>query len=122
MCFLYLILTGNLFRGFKDFVVLPTFFQFISTKVKKEEYVYVRMSTQISLKLSDTMINTAKKHVEKYGYDTLQDFIRETLREKLFEKEIISGKYPYKASEKSLAKHWLTKEEDKAWKHLQEET
>jgi hypothetical protein len=35
--------------------------------------------------------------------------------------ENIGGLYTSKASEKSLAKRWLTKEEDKAWKHLEKE-
>lgn len=80
------------------------------------------MSTQISLKLSDKMIATAKKYAQRQGYDNLQDFIREMLREKLFGQENISGLNTYKASEASLAKNWLRKEEDAAWKHLQGET
>lgn len=80
------------------------------------------MSTQISLKLTKKMFDRAKEYSEEYGYNNLQDLIRETLREKLFENEDISGKFTAIASEKSLSKNWLTKEEDKAWKHLQEET
>ena len=80
------------------------------------------MSTQISLKLSDKMIATAKKYARSYGYENLQDFIREMLREKLFEREKINALDTYKASEASLARNWLKKEEDEAWKHLQEET
>ena len=80
------------------------------------------MSTQISLKLSDKMFVSAKSHAELYGFDTLQDFIREVIREKLFEEESIGGVQTYLASEESLARHWLTKEEDQAWAHLQKET
>ena len=80
------------------------------------------MSTQISLKLSEKMLNSAKQHADLYGYDNLQDFIRETIREKLFEKdEKLSGRETYLASEKSLARNWLCEEEDKAWKHLEKE-
>lgn len=79
------------------------------------------MSTQISLKLSDKMFDSAKGYVETYGFDNLQDFIRETLREKLFEKEEVKGKLTYLASEKSLARNWMSKEEDEAWAHLQKE-
>ena len=79
------------------------------------------MSTQISLKLSDKMLATAKKYAKRQGYENLQDFIREMLREKLFERENISGLNTYKASELSLAKNWLRKEEDEAWGHLQKE-
>lgn len=77
------------------------------------------MSTQISLKMSDKMMEEAQKHVEEKGYDNLQDFIRETLRQKLFEDKESSSLMTYLSSEKSLAKKWLTKEEDEAWKHLQ---
>ena len=45
------------------------------------------MGTQISLKLSGKMFDAAKGYAEMHGFDTLQDFIRELLREKLFEKE-----------------------------------
>ena len=81
------------------------------------------MGTQISLKLSDKMLSTAKEYAELHGYENLQDFIREMLREKLFEQEQnLSGINTYLASEKALAKNWLNKEEDKAWAHLQKET
>ena len=80
------------------------------------------MGTQISLKLSDKMLATAKKYARLHGYDQLQDFIREMLRERLFEREGVSGLYTYKASEASLARNWLRKEEDEAWAHLQKET
>lgn len=80
------------------------------------------MSIQISLKLSDNMLKSAKKYAEEHGYDNLQDFIREVVREKLFEDdEKMRGIYTYLASEKSLGRNWLRKEEDEAWKHLQKE-
>ncbi len=84
-------------------------------------YILIFMGTQISIKLSDKMFNTAKGYADLYGYDSLQDFIRETLREKLFEEEDLDGKLTYLASEKSLARDWLSKEEDEAWAHLQKE-
>ena len=37
----------------------------------------------------------------------------------LFDDEIVSGRATAIASEKSLARNWLTPEEDKAWQHLQ---
>lgn len=79
------------------------------------------MSTQISLKLSDKMMEEAQKYAESKGYDSLQDFIRETMREKLFEGEELTGAHTYLASHSSLAKDWLTKDEDEAWSHLQKE-
>ncbi len=80
------------------------------------------MGTQISIKLSDKMFDSAKDYAEIHGFDSLQDFIRETLREKLFEEENLDGRLTYLASEKSLARDWLSKEEDEAWAHLQKET
>jgi hypothetical protein len=79
------------------------------------------MGTQISIKLSDKMFNSAKNYAKLYGFDNIQDFIRETIREKLFENETLSGKSTYLASEKSLARAWLLKEEDEAWEHLQKD-
>ncbi|MFA6268852.1 MAG: hypothetical protein WCW13_04870 [archaeon] len=78
------------------------------------------MGTQINLKLSDEVYSQAKKYSKTFGYGNVQEFIRETVREKLFEKESekIGGLHTYLASEKSLAKLWNTKEEDEAWKHL----
>lgn len=79
------------------------------------------MSTQISLKLADKMIDSAKNYADSHGFDTLQDFIRELLREKLFEDETLSGLQTSMASEEALGKHWLRKEEDRAWAHLQKQ-
>ena len=80
------------------------------------------MGIQINLKLSEKLLKAAKKEVKIKGYESIQDFIRESLREKLFESdEIISGLLTYKASESSLAKNWLSKEEDEEWAHLQKE-
>jgi len=80
------------------------------------------MSTQISLKLSDSMLERAKVFVELKGYDSLQDFIRETVRQRLFEpSEKFTGLQTSLASEESLAKKWMNKEEDKAWEHLEKE-
>ena len=79
------------------------------------------MSTQISMKLSDKMFESTKSFAEDYGYDNIQDFIRETLRKRLFEDNQLDGRLTYLASENSLAKNWLSKEEDEAWAHLQKE-
>ena len=82
------------------------------------------MSTQISLKLSDRVFSSAKIYSELHGFDSLQDFIRELIRERLFEgeAEVFGGFSTYLASEDSLARSWLSREEDVAWEHLQKET
>ena len=81
------------------------------------------MGTQISLKLSDRIYTSAKVYAETHGFNTLQNFIRELIRERLFEREteVFGGFSTYTASEESLARCWLSPEEDKAWAHLQEE-
>ena len=81
------------------------------------------MGTQISLKLSDRIYASAKVYAETHGFNTLQNFIREIIRERLFEREteVFGGFSTYIASEESLARYWLSPEEDKAWAHLQEE-
>lgn len=82
------------------------------------------MSTDVSFELSDRIFTAAKIYAETHGFDTLQDFIKELLREKLFEfdHEIFGGVSTYLASEESLARSWLSPEEDNAWAHLQKET
>jgi len=79
--------------------------------------------TQISLKLSDRIYTSAKIYAKTHGFNTLQNFIRELIRERLFEREteVLGGFSTYVASEESLTRYWLSPEEDKAWAHLQEE-
>ncbi len=81
------------------------------------------MSTQISLQLSDRIFSSAKDYADVHGFDTLQEFIRELIRERLFERELelFGGFSTYVASEEALARHWLSPEEDEAWDHLQKE-
>ncbi|MFH1055535.1 MAG: hypothetical protein V1744_05530 [Candidatus Altiarchaeota archaeon] len=82
------------------------------------------MGTQISIKLSDSMFSSARVYAKVHGFDNLQDFIRDLLRERLFKREVdvFGGFSTYGASEKSLARSWLTPEEDEAWAHLQKGT
>ncbi|MDA3836996.1 MAG: hypothetical protein PF542_05210 [Nanoarchaeota archaeon] len=79
------------------------------------------MTEQINLRLSGDMISRAKDFAMKNGFSNVQELIKDILREKLFEKENVGGIFTYSASEKSLSKYWLTKEEDDAWAHLQKE-
>jgi hypothetical protein len=69
------------------------------------------------------MFSSAKDYADVHGFDTLQEFIRELIRERLFERERehFGGLSSYMASEESLARHWLSAEEDEAWDHLQKE-
>jgi Arc/MetJ-type ribon-helix-helix transcriptional regulator len=42
------------------------------------------MTTQINIRLSDKMLALMRKHSESRGFESIQDFIRDTIREKLF--------------------------------------
>ena len=46
------------------------------------------MNTQINLRLPEKMLLSAKSYTERYGFNSLQEFIKETIREKLFETPI----------------------------------
>ena len=73
------------------------------------------MNTQINLRLSERMLNSAKSYANKNGFGTVQEFIKETVREKLFEKpeinkdELILVK---KLAEISLKKNLFGTEEE----------
>ena len=42
-------------------------------------------ATQINLRLPDTLLSSAKSYATEFGYSNVQDFIKETIREKLYE-------------------------------------
>lgn len=46
------------------------------------------MNEQINLRLPENLLATAKKYADKNGFSTIQEFIKETLREKLFREAI----------------------------------
>ena len=48
------------------------------------------MGHQINLRLPDTLFDKAAEFSEGHGYSSVQEFIKEVLREKLFDKEDIS--------------------------------
>ena len=79
------------------------------------------MGTQISIKLSDSMFSSARLYAKAHGFNNLQEFIREIIRERLFEREpeFLGGFSTYMASEESLGRNWLSPKEDEAWAHLQ---
>ena len=45
------------------------------------------MNTQINLRLPDTLLSTARTYADEHGFGTVQEFIKETVRQKLFEDE-----------------------------------
>jgi len=48
------------------------------------------MTTQINVRLSDSLLDSAKNYAEEQGFGNVQDFIRETVREKIFEEPEIT--------------------------------
>jgi Arc/MetJ-type ribon-helix-helix transcriptional regulator len=48
------------------------------------------MNTQINIRLPEKMLVSAQTYVEKHGFNTVQDLIKELMREKLFEEPAIS--------------------------------
>ena len=46
------------------------------------------MNTQINIRLPDNLLDIAKVYAEKNGYGNVQEFIKETLRERLFEPDL----------------------------------
>ncbi len=50
------------------------------------------MNQQINIRLSDVMLKKAQVKAKGQGYENLQEFIRELLREKLFETAEVSKK------------------------------
>lgn len=71
----------------------------------------------------DTII-FSKKIMQIHTGDTVQDLIKELLREKVFEDEPerFGGISTCLAIEGSLARSWLSQEENEAWAHMQKET
>lgn len=47
-------------------------------------------TTQINVRLSDQLLDSASTYAQKHGFDNVQELIKSTLREKLFEKPLIS--------------------------------
>jgi len=48
------------------------------------------MNQQINIRISDVMLKKAQVKARRQGYENLQEFIRELLREKLFETAEVS--------------------------------
>jgi Arc/MetJ-type ribon-helix-helix transcriptional regulator len=50
------------------------------------------MNTQINLRMTENMLKMATSYADKHGYSNVQELVKETLREKLFEEEKLSKK------------------------------
>lgn len=50
------------------------------------------MNTQINLRLTDNLLKMATDYAYKHGYTNVQELVKETLREKIFEDEKLTKK------------------------------
>jgi hypothetical protein len=48
------------------------------------------MNTQINLRMPKKLLSSVKSYSDEHGYGSVQDFIKETVREKLFDEPEIS--------------------------------
>ncbi len=48
------------------------------------------MTKQINVRMPEKLLKSANKHANEKGFASLQDFIRETIREKLFDEPDLS--------------------------------
>ena len=46
------------------------------------------MNTQINVRLPEKILVSAQSYVEEHGFSSIQEFIKEAIREKLFEQKI----------------------------------
>lgn len=48
------------------------------------------MNAQINVRLPEKLLFSAKTYAEEHGFGTIQDFVKETIREKLFDEPEIT--------------------------------
>jgi hypothetical protein len=83
-------------------------------KLKYQKVPIDTMNTQISLRLPTDLYTASRKYAKKHGFTSLQDFIKNTVRERLFgedfseEEKILIKKLIKACDEKGL---WSTEEE-----------
>ena len=58
------------------------------------------MNTQINLRMPQNMLTVAKEYARSHGFSNIQEFIKETVREKLFEDFEVRSEYLEKLNSK----------------------
>ncbi len=71
------------------------------------------MTTQINLKFQDSFFELAKNYADSKGYMSIQELLRETLREKIFEDLEISDEYKKVLESKEANTFYSIKESKK---------
>ena len=79
------------------------------------------MNTQINIRMSDQLLENAMKYAKKYGYGNIQELMKESLREKLFDESLISKRelLLVKKLIKATNEKGLWKSEDELFKALE---
>jgi len=62
----------------------------ISKKFKYQMVSNGIMNTQINLRMPDELLEQSREYAKKHGFGNVQELIKESLREKLFEKPMIT--------------------------------
>lgn len=50
------------------------------------------MTIQLNLRMNDKLFTSATNYANEFGYENVQDFIRQTIREKVFEEDFLTSK------------------------------
>ncbi len=48
------------------------------------------MNTQINVRLDDGVLEASRKYAEEHGYSNVQELIKESLREKVFDEDLVT--------------------------------
>lgn len=73
------------------------------------------MNTQVNLRLPEKLIVAAKLYSEENGYTTIQDFIKQAIRDKVFDeispRKLVALKKRVKEAEKNMEKRTYARED-----------
>lgn len=72
------------------------------------------MTSQISLRFNDDFLKRAKTHARLHGFLNVQEFIRETLREKLYDELELNKEYMQRLHSKD-AQTFVSEEEAQSY-------
>ena len=83
-------------------------------KFKYQKIPIDTMNKQINLRMDEKLLVASEKYARKHGFSSVQAFIKETIRERLFPDRI--NKETGEAIEKFIKKcdkegHWISKDE-----------
>lgn len=80
------------------------------------------MNSQINLRFSEELLMNTKKYAKNHGYLNIQEFIRETIREKVYGDLEINGDYLDKLKTKNATTFISDEKADELDKLLEEQS